>query len=519
MKVALYVRVSTEEQADEGYSIEGQIKALTEYCHRNNFEIVEKYKDEGISGKSMNRPALNQLLNDCTNKKFNLVLVWKYSRLSRKQKDFLNIIDHLEQHDVKFYSVSEAFDTSTPMGMAMLQIFGTFAELEGNQIVENVKMGMTQRAKEGKFNGGSMLGYKSVNKELVIVKSEAEIVRRIFSMYVDGKGYKAIASKLNHEGYKTKRNKAFSITSVRTIITNPAYAGFIRFNQVTDWSDKRRKGTNKNPIIVKGNHEPIIDIGVWDKAQAILKQKSYKPTKTFTGHFPLTTLLRCPDCGHGMIGHHNKKSKNSNEYIRYYQCGNFHSKGSAICRSNSVRADYAEEYVFKRLEEVTSNPSILKSIVDGVNAKIGTHKEPLRKQLTYTEEQLTLNQKNLNKYFSLFDNDRISADIMQSKIDSLAEERKVLQARLNEIKQQLEQPTIKELSYDKIYHSLKAFSKVLPKVSPEKQKHFLHSIINKIYINPSSNIQGRSIKDIELFFDTSLKNHNHVLTYGTVPPD
>ncbi|MED1608068.1 recombinase family protein [Cytobacillus kochii] len=201
-------------------------------------------------------------------------------------------------------------DASTPTGKAMLQMMGSFAELERNITLENLKMGMTQRAKEGKWNGGSMLVYNSTNKQLVIVEHEANIARHIFDLYISGKGYKTIANQLNHEGYKTKRNKEF----------------FIRFNQVENWNKKRRKGKNENYVIVKGEHKNIISDGTWEKAQSILENKSHKPAKTFTGHFPLTTLLRCPKCRQGMIGHKARRSKSSNEYIRYYQCGNFITK-------------------------------------------------------------------------------------------------------------------------------------------------------------------------------------------------
>jgi site-specific DNA recombinase len=180
----------------------------------------------------------------------------------------------------------------------------------------------------------------------------------------------------------TKLNATnFSTNSIRTIITNPLYAGFIRFNQVENWNEKRRKGKSNNTLIVKGEHEPIINMDIWVKTKKIFEQKSHKPAKTFTGHFPLTTLLRCPVCGQGMIGHKIKKGKNSTEYIRYYQCGNFHYKGSAVCNSNLVRADEVEQYVFNRIEEITNKSAILKSIVDKVNGKIGELKEPLKDRL------------------------------------------------------------------------------------------------------------------------------------------
>jgi site-specific DNA recombinase len=515
MKVALYVRVSTEEQADEGFSINGQIKTLEDYCERNRYEVVKVYKDEGLSGKSMNRPALRELLKDCKSNLFDMVMVWKISRLARKQVDFLNIIDLLEKNNVTFFSYSENIDASTPTGKAMLQMMGSFAELERNITVENVKMGMTQRAKEGKWNGGSMLGYTSKNKQLVIVESEAKIVRRIFDLYINGKGYKSIANQLNHEGYKTKHNAGFSTNSVRTILTNPAYAGFIRFNQVEDWNEKRRKGKNENFVLVKGEHQPIIDMDTWNKAQAIFEKKSHKPAKTFTGHFPLTTLLRCPVCGQGMIGHRIKKNKSSNEYIRYYQCGNFHYKGSAVCKSNMVRADYAEEVLFKRIEELTSNPSLLKEIVERVNCKITTLKQPIQDRMNHIKEQLKAIEKSITKYLSVFEKSTNPSQSVLDRINALDVEKTQYLQQIKELELELSKPTIKEVSFEQIYYVLKTFSKVITKVEPEKQKDLLHSIINKITLNPSSDIRKRSVKDIELFFDASLKD-NYVLTYDTV---
>ncbi|MEI4771001.1 recombinase family protein [Psychrobacillus sp. FJAT-51614] len=518
MKVVLYVRVSTEEQAEEGFSIDGQIKNLTDHCDKNDYEIVEIYKDEGISGKSTNRLGLQSLLSDCTNGSFQKVLVWKISRIARKQLDFLSIIETFKQNNINFFSLSEAIDDSTPTGTAMLQMMGTFAELERNQIVENVKMGMNQRAREGKWNGGALLGYKSKDKKLIVDENEAIIVRRIFNLYTSGKGYKAIAHQLNRENYKTKRKKEFSITSVRTILLNPTYAGFIRFGQVNDWSSKRRSATNQKPIIVMGEHEPIISLETWQATQSLIEKKSHKPAKTFTGHFPLTTLLRCPSCGQGMIGHHSKKSKKSDEYLRYYQCGNFHYKGSAVCKSNLIPADYAEQYVFKQIEMITSDKSYLLDITNKINNKVVNLKMPLKEQLQYIERKIKNVQTNIDKYLNLFEGDKIDSSILKNKIATYEEELSELESKKFEISYQLQQPIVKEISFDRIYHALISFSKVLTTVEPEKLKHFLHNVIKEITVNKGSCPKERSIKDIVLFFDTSIKNPNHVITYGTVLP-
>ncbi|PWW08795.1 DNA invertase Pin-like site-specific DNA recombinase [Paenibacillus cellulosilyticus] len=273
MKVAIYVRVSTQEQAKDGYSIDAQTKLLTQHFTNAGYEIYEVYKDEGYSGKDIKgRPAMVKLLEDSNKGLFDTVAVWKVTRLARVHLHTLQILETFEKNNIKFFSLSdENIDASTPIGKAMFHIMGTFAEFERNQIIENVKMGMNERAEQGKWNGGSVLGYKSENKKLVIIDDEANIVRRVFDLYVNGKGYKAIANQLNRDGYKTKQKNDFAIATVRTIITNPLYAGFIRFNQHLDWTDKRRKGVNKDYILVKGEHDAIIPPSVWDAAVSMNK--------------------------------------------------------------------------------------------------------------------------------------------------------------------------------------------------------------------------------------------------------
>lgn len=428
----------------------------------------------------------------------------------------MNIMDLLNKNDIEFFSYSENIDATTAMGKAMLQIMGTFSELERNIIIDNVKMGMNQRAKEGKWNGGSVLGYSSKEKKLEINDREANLVRHIFNLYIGGKGFKAIANQLNHEGYTTKRNAKFSINSIRQIITNPMYVGYIRFNHYENWNEKRRAGKGQNVILVKGEHQPIISEEIWEKTLVKFEQKSNKPTKVFHGHFPLTTLLRCPKCNQGMIGHR-VKDKNTNEYRRYYQCGDFHYKGSAVCNSNLVRADDVEKFVFDKLGEVTSNPILLESLVGKVNSKIVDVKKPLLDQQANISSQLKQVEKNIKKFLSLIEKTDSPPTSLLDKIRELDHEKNKLNEIQKSVEFKLNEPVIKEASAEKIQEVLKTFSSILPTIPVEKQKVFLHSIISKITIYEGNSPTERSVKAIELYFDASY-NKNFVLTYGTVHP-
>ncbi|SNY58554.1 Site-specific recombinases, DNA invertase Pin homologs [Bacillus subtilis] len=157
---------------------------------------------------------MQRLINDVENERFNAVLVWKISRLSRNMLDTFMILDKFQKYNVKFISYSENFDTSSPIGRLVLKIMASIAEMERNTISENVKLGMKQRALEGRWNGGVVFGYDIVKKELVINEKEAEVVQLIYHMYANGKGLRAISNNLIKEGYRTKRSRYFSINGV-----------------------------------------------------------------------------------------------------------------------------------------------------------------------------------------------------------------------------------------------------------------------------------------------------------------
>ena len=301
-RIGLYARVSTEMQTD-GYSIQGQLNQLTEYCQFQGYEVVNEYTDRGISGKTMQRPELQRMLKDANEGKLDCIMVYKTNRLARNTSDLLNIVEELYKINVEFFSLTEKIEIASSTGKLMLQILASFAEFERNTIVENVYNGQRQRAIEGYYQGNLPLGYDKVpdsKKELMINQHEANIVKYIFDSYAKGHGYRKIANALNHKGYVTKKGKPFSISSITYIISNPFYIGKIQFAKYRHWSDKRRKGLNEEPIIADGKHAPIIDRNLWDKVQFKRQESRKKPQVHGKGTNLLTGIVKCPKCGAAM---------------------------------------------------------------------------------------------------------------------------------------------------------------------------------------------------------------------------
>lgn len=523
--IAIYCRVSTDEQAEFGYSIDEQKRLLEEWCKANDYIIYKCYSDRGISGKNIkDRPALKELLSDAKEGKFDMVISWKINRVSRKLEDVLKIVNILEKNNITFKSYSEPFETDTPAGRMQFQMMALIGEFERGTIAQNVKMGMIAKAKNGDWCGGRVLGYdlvpnnspeeeKKGKNKLEINEKEAEIVRFIFNEYSKGKGYKAITNQINKLGYKTKKGNDFSVGSIRDILTNPVYIGEIRYNVRQNWSEKRRRNINPNPIRVKGKHEAIIDRELWDKVQLILESKKGKPSRIYDGEYPLTGILRCPKCGAGMVISRttNTLADGTKRRIAYYCCGNWKNKGTSVCNSNTIRVDKANEYVFKKIEELVSNEAMIKAVVKNINKERKDKVKPAKRLLSDIDKELEKLDKRKRKIFEAYEDDILTKEEFQIRKDELNEKIRILEEEKKPLLNTISEDVSEEIPYEFIKDILINFSKVLnSSVSREQQKKLLHMIISEITMNES-----RVIESIKLNINDKLVEY--LVKEGGVP--
>lgn len=258
-QVAIYIRVSTLDQAREGYSLDTQEKTLRKWCYERKYDIYDLYADKGISGKDIeHRPDMNRLLNDAKTGKFNIVLFWALSRFTRSVSDLYSTMEKFQKWNVSMISYTEAFDTSTPMGRAMIGIVGVFAQLERELTSERVVAAMRERATQGKRTCSEILGYDLDGKDsFKINEKEAEYVRFCFSEYLLRKNLSEVAKEAKIRGFKGKRGKTPTAYSIQKILTRTQYCGYNIFHGE----------------IYKGNFEPIIDIGTYNKTLTLLKKQ------------------------------------------------------------------------------------------------------------------------------------------------------------------------------------------------------------------------------------------------------
>lgn len=370
--VALYVRVSSTRQVEEGYSLEAQEKVLRDEVLKQNNLVFKVYKDAGISGANTNRPGLMELLNDAKLGLFSSVGVWNISRISRNLTHFLWIVDELNKSNVTIFSINENFDLSTSIGKFTAQMLAGVAQMQRDSWKENSILGSKLRAKNGKYAGGQLLGYRSVpdaddprgGNKLVIDQNEASTVRKIYDLYCQGFGLKAIVQKVNNEGLHGKNGSPFSLMTVRDILTNKAYIGYVKYNG----------------IYYAGIHEPIISTDQWNRVQEILKSRYHKE-KVVDYKYLLPGLIKCPVCGSGMIPWHTyQKNKNGTTRAYYYYiCGTYMNKGSNCCKPNAVKAMEADTVVLNFISRYLCDEAWRNKVLIAIKEKYASDDSSLNK--------------------------------------------------------------------------------------------------------------------------------------------
>lgn len=384
MRTALYIRVSTQEQADEGFSISAQHDRLHAFCQSQGWNVCEVYTEEGQSAKDMDRPELQRLLKDAQSGLFDVVLVYRLDRLTRSVMDLYTILETFKRHNVKFKSATELYDTTTAMGQLFITLVAALAEWERNNLSERVRFGMEQMVREGK-RPGSKLPY-GYDKDGNVIEEERMILRELRRLYMDGDGFKGVAVKLNQRGM-LRRGRHWGAQRVFEVLDNPFYAGKIR------WGGKKPNGkyaTRKkeelvNCIIVDSDHEPIF---TWDE---YTEQTNRMKRRSFNGYTKIREywfagVLRCAKCGSAMTGryHENKRQDGSKNRILSYICAN-RQMGEG-CTMPMFRQELVEHLVMDWIANVKLDRERIESM-----------KQKSKREQKRNESELTILRKELNK--------------------------------------------------------------------------------------------------------------------------
>jgi site-specific DNA recombinase len=425
-KVAIYVRVSTLEQAEHGYSVGEQISKLEKYCDVRGWHVYDQYVDGGFSGSNIDRPGIDRLVSDAKSKKFDLVLVYKLDRLSRSQKDTLFLIeDVFSANGVDFVSINENFDTSTAFGKAMIGILSVFAQLEREQIKERMTLGKLGRAKSGKTTAWTKVpfgyDYNPETGALELNPIQAVVVKSIFDDYLAGTSVTKLRDHLNEAGHVGK-DRAWSYRSLRFVLDNQVYAGYVRFgDQLFD-----------------GLHEAIVSRETFDAVQLELIKRQQTAAKKFNprpfkAKYMLSGAARCGYCGAPMSTVLRNKKKDGTRQ-RIYQCVNrFPRKTQGVtvyndnkkCDSGFYLMDEIEAAVIGEVAKLQTDPAALDGLLSSNEAPV-VDLDALKKQAATVDSKI-------KKLTDLYMNDLLSLDDLKSRTENLQADKKLIEAKIREV--------------------------------------------------------------------------------------
>lgn len=428
MRTAVYIRVSTEDQAREGFSISAQRERLLAYIHSQNWVLTDMYVDEGISAKDLHRPELGRLLADVAQKNMDVVLVYRLDRLTRSVLDLYQLLQEFEIHGVHFKSSTEVYDTTTAIGRLFITLVAALAQWERENLAERVKMGMGQMVRERKRPGGpAPYGYELRNGQLQLQPEEADIVRQMFEHYVNGKPPQQIADEANKQGSRGKNGACWSSSAVLRLLKNPVYYGALRWNYTH--TPPRAKQTN-DFFLESAVHPAIVDEATFVRAQERMKLRSSQHPRVLASSFLFSGLLYCSSCHAEMRGKYtHTQGKNRKAYAHtYYTC---RGKSSGKCRAASIREDRLELAVVRLLQSYRPQASAVlqecfssrhQKKVKQTQSDVGTKWEERKKRWEDAYEAGVLSLPDLREKLLELDQRQREASLAQSRQTSTADE-------------------------------------------------------------------------------------------------
>jgi site-specific DNA recombinase len=494
---AIYCRVSTRSQGETGLSLDHQETKCREYCSSHSWEIVNVYT-EVASAKDLERPQVQQLLNDAKSNKFDVVVGLKLDRLSRVPKDFYNLFEDLSDMDVDLVVVEDQIDTTNAVGRMLMGILLQFAAFERELGIERTRAAMRELALQGKPGGGyPPIGYDRVNKQFVVNPDGALIIKRIFNRYLQGVGPTKIAAELNDLGFRTATRtrkdgttiggREFTKGRIHNIVSNPIYAGILFF-----------RGE-----FLPGNHTPIIEKDIWDQAQLQVKANADRRNlgnSKYDRHL-LNGLLKCGLC-QNLMSVRGGTSQSKKTYS-YYQCIQS-TKGSKEkrCKNAPINTTNLEKIIVSLIKQIALSDEFFEAVSDEINTtidkqEIGRLTAGLQ-NAAQQESKLTSKIKNLIGLLS--ENKTSNVDEISAEIDVITAERVGIQKRITEYQKNLEGanrtlPTAEELRA--VYSE---FTEVWESLSPAERRDAIRLLIYEIEItNPKKTEKGNIA--VTLFHD------------------
>lgn len=477
IKGVAYCRYSSDNQREE--SIEAQIRAIKEYCIKNDISLIKIYSDEAKTGTNDNREQFIEMINDSSKHTFEVVIVHKLDRFARNRYDSAFYKKKLKDNGVKLISVLEPLDDS-PESIILESVLEGMAEYYSKNLAREVMKGLKENALNAKHNGGiPPLGY-DVNEHMdyIINENEAMAVKEIFNQYLCGYGYGLIAQKLNNQGQRTKLGRLFTKNSIRDILLNEKYTGTYVYNKRLS-KKVNHKYKEPDKIIKVENALPvIISKEDFKKVQALISENRRGPRMDKKEYYLLTGKLECGECNSAYVGGgYVYDGSRTNKYYIYTCVGR---KKNGACSNKPIRKDQIEAYVIAQLKNNIFKDTAIEEITKLLFEKVNTLNTEYAQEQKYLQEQQKQVQSKINKTFDMFFDESIPKDILSQKTNELKKQLDDINERLEFIEHQ----DYSWLNEKKIKLFLEASRADLESDDPLTQRKVIETFVDKIKIYP-----------------------------------
>ena len=491
MKVALYARVSSDQQAEKNNSIPSQLRLLHEYADKHNMPVYKEYIDEGESALSVNRPAFLEMISE-TKKKFppfQAILVWKLSRFARNRQDSIIYKSLLKKRGVDVISISEPID-DTPQGQLMEGMIEVIDEFYSAVLAQETLRGMAENARKGYRNGGyPVYGYKNIRifddkknpkAKYEINDNEAKIVKLIFELYAKGNGLKNIVMHLNKNGYKPRSRNTWSKSSIANILKNEGYIGWTVFNKKDNKTYGRQFKPESEWIIIKNTHEPIISEELFNKVQRLIEERQPKnqPAQVTASQYLLSGLMRCGKCNgaYGVTGYGRDKK------YAYYNCIAHSKKGKDICPGHGIRADELDKEVTEQVRKLIFSEENMKKLVDDINSATKSLRLDYGKKITDLKRKISDIQIRINRQYEAIESGIIDASLVAPRLRELKNQKDTLQEEISYCESLNNQNQPVYITRSMIEKFRKEMEQIFIGENIQEKRDFLKKFIEKIII-------------------------------------
>lgn len=478
MKAAIYSRYSSDNQSFA--SIDAQIRAIQEYCGKNNIVITKTYIDEAESATNADRPKFIDMVQDSALGIFDAVIVHKLDRFARNRYDAAFYRRKLKENGVQLISVLEPLDNS-PESVILESVLEGMAEYYSLNLAREVRKGLKETALKCKHTGGQpALGYKlTPDKKYVVDDREAEAVRLIFSMYIAGAGYNEIISHLHELGYRTKRGSRFGRNSVHDILVNEKYSGVFIYNRSAAKQNGKRNHHASKPeeeiIRIPGGIPAIISEETFLETQKKLAaRKMTKGRNCVKVSYMLSGLVICGECGAAMTGATRKAGRNKTEYS-YYECSC--RKVHKTCDAKPISKEFVENMVLDALRKNVFTAGGINAIVDALKQHTVTKHENSDRVIEDLGRESREIEKKLRGFMKAIA-DGLYSPMMKSQIEHLELRKEAVAAEITNQKR----AAAAEFSEGMIREFLESDAKVLERKTPEDLKRIIRCYVEQVAV-------------------------------------